>query len=66
MELPACGDPNHLVVHRIILVKQMLEDLVYDRLLLLGHLDSYPLRDDDGDATADNIVAWLLFRNLDD
>lgn len=42
----------------------MLEDLVDNRLLLFGHLDGDPLRDDDGDATTNDVEAWCLFRCL--
>lgn len=38
----------------------MLEDLVYDWLLVLSDLDGDPLRDDDCDAAADDVVTWLL------
>jgi hypothetical protein len=59
MELPSSGDANDLVVHRIAAVKKMLEDLVDNRLLLFGHLDSNPLRDDDSDAATDDVEARL-------
>jgi hypothetical protein len=44
----------------------MLEDLIHNRLLLLGNLDSNPLGDDDGDAAANDVVSWLLLACFDD
>lgn len=59
-ELAPSGDPHDLIVERVILVQEMLEDLVDDWLLLFCNLDGDPLRDDDCDAAADDVVAWLL------
>ena len=58
VELPPGRYPNNLVVETVGFVQQVLEDLVDNRLLLLGHLDSDPLRDDDCDATANDVEAW--------
>ena len=59
-EFPAGGDSDDLIVERIILVHKVLEDLVHNGFLLFCNLDGYPLRDDDGDAASDDVVARLL------
>jgi hypothetical protein len=66
LELASSGNSNDLIVQWIALVHQMLEDLVYNRLLLFRNLDGNPLRDYDSDTTSDDVEAWLLlscFRN---
>ena len=65
MEFPSRSYSHHLIVHGIALIKKMLEDLVNDRLLLLGHLNSYPLGDDNGDAATNDVEARCLLRCLD-
>lgn len=66
LETATCGDSDHLIVERVTCVEQVLKDLIYDRLLLLRNLDSNPLRDDDGDAAADDVEAGLLLASLRD
>ena len=66
MELSSSSYSYHLIVHWIALIKKMLEYLVDDRFLLLGHLNSYPLGDDNGDAATNDIEARCLLRCLDD
>jgi hypothetical protein len=64
VELSSCGDANNLVVQRIATVKQMLEDLVNNGLLLFGNLNGNPLCDDDGDTATDDVEARLLLASL--
>jgi hypothetical protein len=64
VELPACGNANDLVVQGIAAVKQMLEDLVNDWLLLFGNLNGNPLCDDDSDTTTNDIEARILLASL--
>jgi hypothetical protein len=61
LELAASGNSDDLIVEWIALVHEMLENLVDNRLLLFCNFDGYPLRDDDSDATSDDIVARFLF-----
>ena len=65
VEFPSRCYSHHLIVHGIALIEKMLEDLVDDRLFLLGHLDSYPLGDDNGDAATNDVEARCLLRCLD-
>ena len=65
MKFPSRSYSHHLIVHWITLIEKVLEDLVDDRLLLLGHLNSYPLGDDNGNAATNDIEARCLLRCLD-
>lgn len=60
LEAPPCSDPDNLVVKRVARVEQVLKDLIHNRLLLLGDLDSNPLRNDNGDPAADDVETRLL------
>jgi hypothetical protein len=65
-ELATGGDSDDLIVQWVILVHEMLEDLIDNGLFLFCNFDGDPLRDDDGDTAANDIVARLLlasFRN---
>lgn len=64
LEAPPSSDPNDLVVEWIACVQQVLEDLVHNRLLFLSNLDGDPLRDDNGDASADDVEARLLLASF--
>jgi len=44
----------------------MLVDLIDDWFLLLGNLDCYPLGDDDGDTSPNNVVSRFLLSSLGD
>jgi hypothetical protein len=66
LELAPSGNSYHLVVERIALVQEMLEDLIHDGLLLLRNFDSYPLRYDNRDTTTNDIVTGLLFACFSD
>lgn len=57
MELSSGCYSNNLVIQRVALVEEMLEDLVDYGLLLLGHLDGDPLRNDYGNSTTDDVEA---------
>jgi hypothetical protein len=66
LELAPSGNSHYLVVERIALVQEMLEDLIHDGLLLFGNLDGYPLRDDNCDATTNDVVTCLLLACFSD
>jgi hypothetical protein len=66
LELAPSGNSYYLVVERIALVQEMLEDLIHDGLLLFRNLDGYPLRDDNCDATTNDVVTGLLLACFSD
>jgi hypothetical protein len=66
LELAPSGNSYYLVVERIALVQEMLEDLIHDGLLLFRNLDGYPLRDDNCNATTNDVVTGLLLTCFSD
>jgi hypothetical protein len=65
-KFPTSRHTNDLVIKRIASVEKMLVDLVYDWLSGFGYFDTYPLRDYDGNAAADDVVTGFPLLRLSD